>query len=136
MRCVLVPLCLLAGGLAPADPPKPGGQVQMMIAKIDGDKFVTSTTNEHTRGVTVTDADGGTKTIQVKEMVTTTTARELKVLKATNTDGKEIPAGDLKSRLKDGGLVVFLSGPLDAEWRKKFKGNTVFVEYTVPKDEK
>jgi hypothetical protein len=136
MRCVLVFLCLLAGGLAFADTPKPGGQVQMMIAKIDGDKFVTSTTSEVTRTVTVTEADGATKTLQVKEMVTTTTARELKILKATNNDGKVIPTADLKSRLKDGGLVVFLSGPLDAEWRKKFKGSTVFVEYTVPKDEK
>lgn len=136
MRCVLVPLCLFIGGMALADAPKPGGQVQMMIAKIDGDKFVTSTTSEQMRTVTVTDADGVTKTLQVKELVTTTTTTELKILKATNTDGKEIPTADLKSRLKDGGPVVFLGGPLDAEWRKKFKGSTVFVEYTVPKNAK
>jgi hypothetical protein len=108
----------------------------MLVAKIDGDKLTSTAVNTVTRTVVVTDQDGGTKTIPVTETHTTTTARDLKMLRATDADGKEIPAADLKARLKDGGLVAFLSGPLDADWRKKFKSGVVFVEYAPPKEEK
>ncbi len=118
-----------------ADPPKPGGVVQMLVARIDGDKLTSSTSSTIQKAVTVTDKDGNPKTIQVTETITTTTARELKTLKATDTDDKEVSAADLKARLKDGGLVVFLDGPLPAEWRKRFKSSVLFVEYAAPKDD-
>ena len=127
---------LIAVPLTAAEPSKGGGAVQMLIAKVDGDKLTTTATNTYTRSVIVTDADGGTKTIQVKEETSTTTARELKALRFTGSDGKEIPADEVRAKLKDGGPVVFLSAPLDADWRKKFKAAAVFVEYTMPKEEK
>lgn len=118
-----------------ADPPKPGGTVQMLVARIDGDKLVSSTSAQVPRTIHLTDKDGNPKTIQVLETVTTTTAREIKNLKATDTDGKEVSAADLKTRLKDGGPVVFLDAPLPVEWRKRFKGSVLFVEYAAPKDD-
>lgn len=133
-------LCLAVVGLtatlsfAADDPPKGGGTVQMLIAKIDGDKLVTSTSSTVTRSVTVSDKDG-TKTIPVTETTTTSTARELKNLRATGPDDKEVAAADLKDKLKDGGLVVFCTTPLDPTWKAKFKPNTLFVEYAAPKDE-
>jgi hypothetical protein len=117
-----------------ADPPKPGGQVQMLVARIDGDKLLSSTSQAIQKTVNVTDKDGNPKAVQVTEVVTTTVARELKTLKASDTDGKEVAAADLKSRLKDGGLVVFLDGPLPDEWRKRFKSSVLFVEYAAPKE--
>lgn len=116
------------------DLPKGGGTVQMLVAKVDGDKLVTSTGNQIQRSVTVTDG-GTTKVITVTETITTSTARELKFLKATGTDDKEVPAAEFKDRLKGGGLVVFLTAPLDATWKAKFRKGTLFVEYTAPKDD-
>lgn len=117
------------------DPPKGGGTVQMLIAKVEGDKLVTSTTSQVQRAVTVTDKDGA-KTITITETNTTSTARDLKYLKATDVDDKEVSAADFKDRLKDGGLVVFLNSPLDPTWKAKMKKGTLFVEYTAPKDDK
>jgi len=117
------------------DPPKGGGTVQMLIAKVEGDKLVTSTSNPVTRSVTVSDKEGP-KAITVTEMIITSTARDLKYLKATGIDDKEVPTAEVKDRLKDGGLVVFLNSPLDATWKAKFKKGTLFVEYTSPKEEK
>jgi hypothetical protein len=125
-----------AGVSVAAEPTKGGGSIQMLVAKVDGDTLATSESRQVTRMVNVTDAGGGTKTIPVTETVTTVTARGLKMLRASGPDGKEISHADLKSKLGDGGPVVFLTGPLDAEWRKKFKAGTVFVEYVAPKDEK
>jgi hypothetical protein len=119
-----------------AEPTKPSGRIEMLIATIDGDKLTSTAVSPVTKSVTFIDKDGNTKAISVTETITTTTARELKFLKATDTDGKEIPVADLKTRLKNGGLVVFLTGPLDPDWRKKFKSGVVFVEYTAPKEEK
>lgn len=135
-RVLFVAVIALFAAPAPAadDPPKGGGMVQMLIAKIDGDTLVTSTSVQQQRSVAVTDKDG-TKTITVTETITTSTARELKFLKATDQDDKEIPAADLKERLKGGGLVVFLNTPLDPTWKAKFKRGTLFVEYTVAKEE-
>lgn len=135
MRSVLTVACLTFGGVWAADPPKPGGTVQMLVAKVEGDRLVSSTSSQQSRTVSVTDKDGNPKTVQVMETVTTTTARELKLLKATDADEKEVSAADLKARLKDGGLVVFLDGPLPAEWRKRFKSSVLFVEYAAPKDD-
>jgi hypothetical protein len=118
-----------------AEPSKGGGSVQMLLAKIEGDKLTTTTTTPITRTVVATDKDGGTRTIQVKETTTTVTARDLKALRFSGPDGKEIPADDVKAKLRDGGPVVFLSGPLDADWRTKFKATAVFVEYIVPTEE-
>ena len=136
MRRAAFLAALFAWPAVAADPPKPGGTVQMLVARIDGDKLVSSTSSPQTRTVSVTDKDGNPKTIQVLETVTITTARELKLLKATDVDDKEVSAADLKARLKDGGLVVFLDGPLPAEWRKRFKSSVLFVEYDPLKDEK
>lgn len=133
-------LCLAAVGLSAAlsfaadDPPKGGGTVQMMIARIDGDKLVTTTSSTTTRSVTVTDKDG-TKTIPVTETTTTSVARELKNLRATGPDDKEIAAAEFKDKLKDGGLVVFCATPLDPTWKAKFKPGTMFVEYAAAKEE-
>lgn len=136
MRSLLTLAALTAAAplFAADDPPKGGGAVQMLIAKIDGDKLVTTTTTQVPRAVTITDKDG-TKTITVNETNTVSTARDLKYLKATGTDDKEIPAADFKEKLKNGGLVVFLNTPLDPTWKAKFKPGTVFVEYAAPKDE-
>lgn len=120
------------------DPPKGGGNVQMLIAKVDGDKLVTSATTTLSRSVAVTEKDGGElkpKLITVTETTVTSTARELKYLKASGPDDKEIPAADFKEKMKDGGLVVFCTSPLDPTWKAKFKKGTVFVEYTAPKEE-
>lgn len=117
------------------EPPKGGGTVQMLIAKIEGDKLVTSNTSQQQRMVTVQEKEGP-KAITITETITTSTARELKYLKATGTDDKEVPVGEFKDRLKDGGLVVFLNAPLDPTWKAKFKKGTLFVEYTSPKEEK
>lgn len=133
-------LCLAAFGLSAAlsiaadDPPKGGGTVQMLLAKIDGDKLVTSTSSTTTRPVTVTDKDG-TKTITVTETTTTSVARELKNLRATGPDDKELAAADFKEKLKSGGLVVFCTTPLDPTWKAKFKPGTLFVEYAAAKEE-
>lgn len=116
-----------------ADVPTGGGQVQMLIARVDGDQLTTMSTTTQTRQVVASDADGGTIAVPVTETVTTTIARELKLLKATDRAGKEVPTADLKSRLGSGGPIVFLTTPLDADWRKKFKPNTLFVEYVAPK---
>ena len=143
MRLLLTAACGLAALAAPLsaadDPPKGGGTVQFLIAKVEGDKLVTTTSSQFPRAVSVSEKDGSetkTKTMTVTETTTTSTARELKYLKATGTDDKEIPAADFKDRLKDGGLVVFLNTPLDPTWKAKFKSGTVFVEYAAPKDEK
>ncbi len=117
------------------DPPKGGGTVQMLIAKVEGDKLVTSTTSQVQRQVTVTDKEGA-KTITITETNVTSTARDLKYLKATDIDDKEVSAADFKDRLKDGGLVVFLNTPLDPTWKAKMKKGVLFVEYTAPKEEK
>ena len=69
------------------DPPKGGGQVQLLVAKVEGDKLVTSTTTQFQRAVSVTDKDGA-KAITVTETNVTSTARELKFLKATDTEDK------------------------------------------------
>lgn len=133
-RLLFLAAVLLAAPVWADDLPKGGGTVQMMIAKIDGDKLVTSTSTAVPKTVSVT--DGGTsKVFNVTETVTTSTARELKYLKATGTDDKEVPAAEFKDRLKDGGLVVFLNAPLDATWKAKFKKGTLFVEYAAPKDD-
>jgi hypothetical protein len=135
MRCLLfLAAVLVAAPVWADDLPKGGGTVQMMVAKIDGDKLVTSTSSQIPKSVTVT--DGGTsKVIAVTETITTSTARELRYRRATGTDEKGVPAAEFKDRLKDGGLVVFLNAPLDATWKAKFKKGTLFVEYAAPKDE-
>jgi hypothetical protein len=132
----LLPLAavLFAAPVMAEDLPKGGGTVQMLIAKVDGDNLVTSTSTQMQRTVSVT-SGGETKAFNVTETVTTSTARQLKYLKATGTDDKEVPAAEFKDRLKDGGLVVFLNAPLDPTWKAKFKKGTLFVEYTAPKDE-
>lgn len=137
-RSVFAVAVALGGGLAgsAAEPSRGGGQIQMLIARVDGDKLTTSDVRTQTRPVTVTDKDGGTKSVQVTETVTTTVGRDLKMLRASGPDGKEISAADLKSKLGDGGPVVLLTGPLDADWRKKFKAGTVFVEYVAAKEQK
>jgi hypothetical protein len=133
-RLLFLAAVLVAAPVWADDLPKGGGTVQMMVAKIDGDKLVTSTSTAVPKTVSVT--DGGTsKVFNVTETVTTSTARELKYLKATGTDDKEVPAAEFKDRLKDGGLVVFLNAPLDATWKAKFKKGTLFVEYAAPKDD-
>lgn len=134
-----IALLVLAALVARADdPPKSGGQVQMLLAKIDGDKLVTTSTSQLTRSVTVRERGGdGMKTIQVTETNTTTLSRELKLLRATDTNDKDISTDDLKAKLKETTPVVFLTTPLDLDWKKKFKSGTVFLEYTEPvKDEK
>lgn len=131
----LVAVALLSVPLFADDPPKGGGTVQMLIAKVEGDKLITSTSSQMQRVVPVNDPNGA-KTITVTETVTTNTARELKYLRATNIEDKEIPAAEFKDRLKDGGLVVFLNAPLDPTWKAKFKKGTLFVEYAAPKEEK
>lgn len=138
MRLLLA--AITAGvALAPAladDLPKGGGTIQMLIAKVEGDKLVTSTSSETPRTVTVTSKDGSeTKTITVTETTTTTVARDLKYLRASGPDGKEVPAAEWKDRLKGGGLVVFLTGSLDPSWKAKFKKGTLFVEYAAPDEE-
>jgi hypothetical protein len=131
MRRLLLPVLLLTAAPLPADdPPKGGGTVQMLLGKVEGDKLVTSSVSQIPRAVAV-----GDKMITVNETVTTSTARELKYLKATGIDDKEISAADLKERLKDTAPVVFLNSPLDATWKAKFKKNTLFVEYAAPKEE-
>ena len=142
MRSLLATLAaglLLAPAVAADDPPKGGGTVQMLLVKIDGDKLVSTTSSQLNRSVTVMEKDGSElkpKTVTVTETISTTTARELKYLKATDTDDKEIPAADFKDKLKGGGQVVWLNSPLDPTWKAKFKKGTVFVEYTAPKEEK
>lgn len=131
----LATVTLMSAPLLADDPPKGGGTVQMLIAKIEGDKLITSTSSQMQRSVAVNDPNGA-KTITVTETVTTSTARDLKYLKATNIEDKEIPAAEFKDRLKDGGLVVFLNAPLDPTWKAKFKKGTLFVEYAAPKEEK
>ncbi len=138
MRSVIAAIAAVVFAFpAPAadDPPKGGGTVQMLIAKVEGDKLVTSTSTQVQRAVTVTDKDGS-KAITVTETNTTSTARELKNLRVTDIEDKEVPAADFKDRLKDGGLVVFLTAPLDPTWKAKMKKGVLFVEYAMPKEEK
>ena len=123
-------LLLIAAPLLADDPPKGGGTVQMLLAKVEGDKLVTSSTSQSLRAIAV-----GDKTITVTETTTTSTARELKYLKATGIDDKEVPTAEVKERLKDTSPVVFLNAPLDPTWKAKFKKGTLFVEYAAPKDE-
>lgn len=130
MRRLLLAAALIATPAFADDPPKGGGAVQMLLAKVEGDRLVTSSSNQIQRAVVV-----GDKTITVTETVTTSTGRELKFLKATGVDDKEVPAADLKERLKDTSPVVFLSAPLDPTWKAKFKKGTLFVEYAAPKEE-
>jgi hypothetical protein len=123
-------LLLIAAPLLADDPPKGGGTVQMLLAKVEGDKLVTSSTSQSPRTIAV-----GDKTITVTETTTTSTARELKYLKATGIDDKEVTTAEVKERLKDTGPVVFLNAPLDPTWKAKFKKGTLFVEYAAPKED-
>ncbi len=136
MRALLcsAALALCAAPVFAADPPKGGGTVQMLIAKVEGDKLVTSTSTQIQRAVTVTDKDGA-KAITVTETNTTSTARDLKNLRVTDLEDKEVSAADFKDRMKDGGLVVFLNAPLDPTWKAKMKKGVLFVEYAAPKEE-
>lgn len=65
-----------------------------------------------------------TKTVDGKKVV----ARPMSELKATGTTGQEIAPADLREKLKGGGPVVLLAGPIGEEWRALFKTGTVFVE--------
>mgnify|MGYP000926765699 CR=1 FL=1 len=131
----LAAVALLALPVLADDPPKGGGTVQMLIAKVEGDQLVTSTTSQFPRTVTVAGKDGPT-TITVTETNTTSIARELKFLKFTDAEDKEVTSADAKERLKGGGLVVFLTSPLDPTWKAKMKKGTLFVEYAAPTEEK
>lgn len=130
---VLAAGVLLAPAFAADDPPKGGGAAQMLLAKIDGDLLVTTTTNPPLPR-TIAVADG--KTITVTETITTSTARELKYLRFSGPDDKEVPLADAKDRLKSRPDVVFTVTPLDPSWKAKFKAGTLFVEYAAPREEK
>ncbi len=136
MRSLLAAAAVLLAlpALAADDPPKGGGTVQMLIAKVDGDNLVTTSSSTLPRSVTVKDGDQQ-KTITVTETNSTSTGRPLKNIRATDTEDKEIPAADFKDKMKSGGLVVWMNSPLDATWKAKFKRGTVFAEYVAAKDE-
>jgi hypothetical protein len=127
----------LAVAAIAADPPKSksSGDVQFVIATLKGDQF----TYEVTQQVTVTEYVSQQKQVngkQVTVMVPVSKqvdqksmfARPMSELKATGTNGKEIPPADLKEKLKAATPVVLLSGPIGEEWRMLFKTGTVFVE--------
>lgn len=130
---VLAAGVLLAPAFAADDPPKGGGTAQMLLAKIDGDQLVTTSSNPPLARTLVV-ADG--KTITVTETTTTSTTRELKYLRFSGPDDKEVPLADAKDRLKSRPDVVFTATPLDPSWKAKFKAGTLFVEYAAPREEK
>ncbi len=134
----LFPLALaVLASPALAEPPKTKTPmaVQFVVATLKDDQF----TYEVTQPTTVTEyvsqqqQQGGkqvtvnvpvTKTVDGKRVI----ARPLSELKATGTTGQEIAPADLKEKLKGGGPVVLLAGPIGEEWRALFKTGTVFVE--------
>lgn len=110
-----------------------GGPFSMMLAKIEGDKLLSQTSSTISKNVLVAATDGTTKSLLVKEEITTTTARDLKLIRATSNDDKEIAPADLAKMLRDTSPVFFLHKPLSAELKAKFKQNAVFIEYAEPK---
>ena len=139
MRFALPFLALAVGGFACADDelPKGGGNIQMVLAKIEGDQFIVTTETKQTRRVIVAEKDGDeikTKTIDVTETISNSVSRDLKNLKATGPDDKEMTVEEFKAHFKGGSTGVFLTAPLDPSWKKKFKRGTVFVEYAAPKE--
>lgn len=124
----------LAVAAIAADPPKSSSAVQFVVATLKDDQF----TYEVTQQVTVTEYVSEQRVVngkQVTVMVPVSKqvdqksmfARPMSELKATGTNGKEIPPADLKEKLKAATPVVLLSGPIGEEWRMLFKTGTVFV---------
>ena len=118
-----------------ADLPTTTHAVQFVVATVKDDKLTYETAQPYTfteyvdvtrqvNGQTVTEKVPVTKTAERK----VTHARPLSELKATGADGKEIPAADLKEKLKAGGPVVLATAPVTDEWRKLFKPDTLFLE--------
>jgi hypothetical protein len=136
---IALSVCVVASGTTTADPPKPTPAlpIQLIVATLKDDKLVYVVTQR----ATVTEYEAQTRTengrtvtvmvpVQKEVDQKVTLAKPMSELKATGTTGKEVPAADLKEKLKAGVPVVLLSGPLDPEWRVLFKTGTVFLEPT------
>lgn len=132
------PLALVAlASPALAEPPKTKTPiaVQFVVATLKDDHLTyevpqPATVTEYVsqpqvvNGKQVTVKVPVTKTVEQKATV----ARPLSELKATGTNGQEIAPAELREKLKGGGPVVLLAGPIGEEWRMLFKTGTVFVE--------
>ena len=118
---------LIAGVATADDMPKGGGVVGTMRVQVEGDRLLVVTKSEGVRKLTVTDRNGGEekeRVIEVKTTSTSTEARELKHLRISGTDDKDIPLADFKERFKAEGYVVWLESPLDPTWKAKFRNDT------------
>jgi hypothetical protein len=133
MRSLLSLILLLAVTTLCHSADMDGGPFSMLLVKIDGEKLVSQTTTTITKNVVVAGPDGTTKNIPVKEDLTTTTSRDLKLIRATGNDDKDIATADLAKMLKDTTPVFFLQKPMSADLKAKFKRTAIFLEYTEPK---
>lgn len=143
-------LAVLAFALAlpalAADPPKgldTRATVTIVHATIqDGKIQVTDyVARQVQEQVTVNEKQGDkvvpvTKTVTRTVMTPVTSSLAVKDVKVTGTDGKAIPAADLEKKLKDGGPVVLVAGPLGEDTRKVFKDGTVFIDQSAPQPPK
>lgn len=131
MRLSLCVFAVAAGVATADDLPKGGGHATTARVKVEGDRLVSIERSQVVRKLVVTDRNGGEEKERVIDVTTTytsTVSRELKNLRLTDVDDKDIPLADIKTRFKDEGYVVWLRSPLDASWKKKFRADAVFVE--------
>jgi len=112
--------------------PLGGADINMVLAKVDGEQLVIIKTEKYSCIYPVLGKDGTIKSVTVPEEQTTTVSRSLKYLKATDPANKPIPMADVKRLLSKPGPVFVLSKPMDAAFKAKFKPGSILLEYAEP----
>lgn len=132
LRSLLV--AVLAGGVAAAAPvpksppvPSPKTQASFLLGTatvVDGKALQFSYTLPATPVSAVNPASG----IGPRPPRPVTSSYQLESVKVTTADGKELTGDDLTKRLSEPVAAVRCSGEFDAEWRKLFAEDVLFVE--------
>ena len=127
-------VCLLLLAIVPtlcysAEPDTGDGLISMMMVKIDANKLLSQVNSKVTKYIVIVGTDGKKKTMEIEEDVSTITFHDLKMIRATNNDDREISPDALAIRLKVTTPVFFLQQPLSADMKAKFKKTSIFLEY-------
>jgi hypothetical protein len=137
-------VALLAAGVAaaapvpkaaPAPAPKAGTTLQLATAKMSGETIQVTQMYDQVTYVQVQETieQNGqqvvvTKAVPQVRQVAQTYQMTLKGTKATTADGKEISEEDLAKKLADTTAVVQVPAGFDAEWKKLFNDDVIFLE--------
>ena len=123
MRSVvsLLLLAIVPSLCYPAEPVPGDGPISMMMVKVDGEKLLSQVNSKVTKYIVIVGSDSKKKTIEIEEDVSTITFHDLKKIRATNNDDREISPDVLANRLKVTTPVFFLQQPLSADVKAKFK---------------